>query len=54
MAVKCPPEVLGALLRRSRSQAALEKGIIQTKKKLKIAKKMCGILEEPDLKQIRW
>ena len=41
MAVGCPPEVLGALFRRSQSQASLEKGIIQIKERLKIAKKMC-------------
>ena len=48
MVVGCPPEVLGALLKRNQSQAALEKGIIQANKKLRIANTMWGIHEETE------
>ena len=52
MAGRCPPETLDALLRRSRRQGALERGIFESRNMLKMAKRACGIQEEPEADQV--
>ena len=43
-----PSEILVVLLRRNCRQGALERGVVQTSKTLKIIKKACRIQEEPE------
>lgn len=46
------PGVMSALLKRSQRQADLEKNITQTRRKLKVTKRQCGIQEESAEEQV--
>ena len=51
LAVRSPQWILDVLLKRSLRLSVLEKGIVQTRKRLKIAKKACGLQKEPEAEQ---